>query len=223
MQNFGVSGPSRKPLVIGEMGGFKSAYDTADRAAAALAAWQAASCPYGVQGWLIWTWDTDEQPELWNALSSGAAIAKRPLPARRPDPCAPPGLATSRSGSPSPHPTKASTRPPTRSTATPGLSGALAGMRRSGSRSTLGAPETVARIRLTVAQYRTGRPTTGCSSAAEPRRPYVLVGEPGGPTHDGQVIDLVGTAPWQNVRFVRVETVSSPSWVSWREIEALAP
>ncbi len=118
MQNFGVSGPSRKPLVIGEMGGFKSAYDTADRAAAALAAWQAASCPYGVQGWLIWTWDTTSNPSFGTRSPAGRRSRNALSPARRPDPCAPAGLATSRSGSPSPHPTKASTRPPTRSTAT---------------------------------------------------------------------------------------------------------
>ena len=25
----------------------------------------------GIDGWLLWTWDTDEQPDLWNAQSGG--------------------------------------------------------------------------------------------------------------------------------------------------------
>ena len=91
MQNFGVSGMTRKPLIIGEMGGFRSAYDSPDLAAEALRAWQAASCTYRVGGWLIWTWDTDEQPELWTALSGGSAIANALSPIKRPDPCAPAG------------------------------------------------------------------------------------------------------------------------------------
>jgi diguanylate cyclase (GGDEF)-like protein len=61
-------------------------------AASALAAWQAASCRYGIDGWLVWTWDTDEQPELWNAQSGGGAIASALAPRLHPNPCkAPPG------------------------------------------------------------------------------------------------------------------------------------
>ncbi len=29
--------------------------------------------------------------------------------------------------------------------------------------------------------------------------------------------------PWQGIQFVKVETVASPSWVSWKEIEIIAP
>ena len=84
MQNFGVSGPTRKPLVIGEMGGFKKAYDTPELAAKALTAWQASSCSYGVAGWLIWTWDTSEQPELWTALSEERRSRTRSRPRSAP-------------------------------------------------------------------------------------------------------------------------------------------
>ena len=56
-----------------------------------------------------------------------------------------------------------------------------------------------------------------------PGDPYVLVKELKGTTHDSQVLDVSDGAPWKNMRYVRVETASSPSWVSWREIEVLAP
>jgi len=51
------------------------------------------SCAYNFKGWLLWTWDTDEQPELWNGQSngqsSGGAINLKLAPASRPNPCSP--------------------------------------------------------------------------------------------------------------------------------------
>ncbi len=224
MQNFGVSGVTRKPLIIGEMGGFKNAYDTAERAAEALAAWQAASCPYGVQGWLVWTWDTDEQPELWTARSGGTAIANALSPLKRPDPCAPAGSHDLALGKPV---TASSEAQHPAADAVDGNPGTLWGSGLDAPQwieIDLGAPVTVARIRLTVAQYPEG-PTDHrvLVRGPNPADPWVLVGEPNGATHDSQVIDVAGGAPWTNVRYVRIETVSSPSWVSWREVEVLAP
>ena len=222
MQNFGVSGPTRKPLVVGEMGAFTSAYETAGRGAAALAAWQAASCPFGIQGWLVWTWDTAEQPELWNARSAGGAIANALAPAKRPDPCAPTGPPNLALGKPV---TASSEAQYPAANAVDGNPGTLWG---SGAdppqwiEIDLGGPASVADIRLTVAQYPDG-PTDHrvLVRGPSPGDPWVLVGEPTGSTHDGQVIEVAGGASTRNVRYVRVETVSSPSWVSWREIEVL--
>jgi hypothetical protein len=77
------------PVLMGETGAFVSAYDTAADAAAGLKQWQISSCDYHFNGWLLWTWDTDEQPELWNGLSAGGGIDKALAPQLRPDPCAP--------------------------------------------------------------------------------------------------------------------------------------
>ena len=76
MENFGIDGTETKPIVIGEMGAFKSAFADVNGAGLAL------------RRWLTWTWDTDEQPELWNALSGGGVIERMLAPAKRPDPCA---------------------------------------------------------------------------------------------------------------------------------------
>ena len=89
MQNYGIDGPVAKPIIIGEFGASKRAYLSASQAAEALVSWQRQACAYGIDGWLLWTWDTDEQPDLWNGLSSGGAIARALAPATRPDPCAP--------------------------------------------------------------------------------------------------------------------------------------
>jgi hypothetical protein len=92
VQNYGfmASGLQQvKPVAMAEFGGFLSEYATAADAASGLTNWQVESCTYNFKGWLLWTWDTDEQPELWNALSSGGAINLTLAPASRPNPCSP--------------------------------------------------------------------------------------------------------------------------------------
>jgi hypothetical protein len=90
VQNFGFVGfQQQKPVLMGEFGGFVYAYATASAAATGLTNWQVQSCTYNFKGWLLWTWDTDEQPQLWNALSSGGPINASLAPASRPNPCSP--------------------------------------------------------------------------------------------------------------------------------------
>ena len=87
MQNYGIDGPTAKPIVIGEMGASRRAFGSTEDAANALVAWQRSSCAYGIDGWLLWTWDTNEQPDLWNALTGGGVIERALAPKNRPDPC----------------------------------------------------------------------------------------------------------------------------------------
>ncbi len=92
VQNYGfvaTGSQQQKPIVMAEFGGFLSEYATAANAASGLTTWQVQSCVYNFKGWLLWTWDTDEQPELWNALSSGGGINASLAPASRPNPCSP--------------------------------------------------------------------------------------------------------------------------------------
>ncbi len=89
-QNFGFVGyQQQKPIIMGEYGAFKWAYPLVSDAAAGVQSWQIQSCAYNFKGWVLWTWDTDEQPELWNALSSGGVINLSLAPASRPNPCSP--------------------------------------------------------------------------------------------------------------------------------------
>jgi hypothetical protein len=88
VENFGFAGyQARKPVLMGEFGAFVSAYPAIADAASALQSWQVQSCAYDVKGWALWTWDTDEQPELWNARSQDGVIDAVLAPAARPDPC----------------------------------------------------------------------------------------------------------------------------------------
>jgi Cellulase (glycosyl hydrolase family 5) len=88
MENYGVTGREEKPLLMGEYGGSRRVYGSAEEAAAALQHWQFESCAWGFDGWLLWTWDTDEDPALWNGRSAGGVIEQALAPRVRIDPCA---------------------------------------------------------------------------------------------------------------------------------------
>lgn len=87
----------------------------------------------------------------------------------------------------------------------------------------LGTPSTVARLRFVVEQSPPGftvHDVYGRASAADPWR---LLHTFAGFTQATDVLDHTAPAPWADVRHVRVETVSSPSWVAWRELEVISP
>jgi endo-1,4-beta-mannosidase len=89
---FGMIGMKEKPIIMGEFG--------AERAfglslgAQNLAAWQAQSCDFGFDGWLLWTWDLTQEEDPGNkyltALEGNGEVNAALAPAFRPDPCSPP-------------------------------------------------------------------------------------------------------------------------------------
>lgn len=225
MQNYGIGGPTRKPVIIGETGAFRDAFASAAEAGVALQSWQAASCAYGIDGWLLWTWDTDEQPELWNAQSTGGTIAAVLGPRSRTDPCkAPPGTINLALG-----------KPVVASAAGEGaaanaVDGSVGTAWLSGSdppqwiEVDLQQPATIGAVRLVVAQYPAEGATTHRVWTRGPGEgdAYALRETLAGTTRDGQTLESRAGAPWTGVRFVRVETTQSPSWSAWKEIQVLA-
>ncbi len=83
----------------------------------------------------------------------------------------------------------------------------------------LGAPMSVAEVRLIASQYPAG-PTLhrlrlkGPGTGGE----FILAAEFAGDTADAQVLVYKPPAPIEGVQYVRIETLRSPSWVAWREI-----
>jgi hypothetical protein len=51
---------------------------------------------------------------------------------------------------------------------------------------------------------------------------FVLLHVFEGETTDSMVLRVAPDDPWLGLRSIRVETVESPSWVAWREIEVIA-
>lgn len=225
MQNYGIGAPVRKAVIIGETGAFKDAFASPAEGAVALQSWQAASCAYGIDGWLLWTWDTDEQLELWNARSSGGTIASALGPRSRTDPCkAPPGTTNLALGKPvaaSAVGEGAAANAVDGSAATAWLSG---GDSPQWIEVDLQQTATIGAVRLVVAQYPAEGATTHRVWTRGPGDgdAYVLRETLTGTTRDGQTLESRAGAPWAGVRFVRVETTQSPSWVAWKEVQVLA-
>jgi len=65
---------AKKPLIMGEFGSFKKNHKTLAEAAAAMRKHLARVRALGFEGFLYWTYDTDEQPYLWNAKSGKGEI-----------------------------------------------------------------------------------------------------------------------------------------------------
>jgi hypothetical protein len=87
----------------------------------------------------------------------------------------------------------------------------------------LGAPVDVGRIRLFVSQYPDGSTTHQILTRASTSDPWDLQYTFTGNTVDNQVLEYSAPSAWTNVRYVRVETTASVSWVAWKEIEVFGP
>ncbi len=76
----------------------------------------------------------------------------------------------------------------------------------------------ISRIRLVVEQTPDGD-TTHNIYISQDASNWILVRTLSGYTHTSQILTEDFTPPLLNVHYVKVETVSSPAWVGWREIE----
>jgi hypothetical protein len=86
----------------------------------------------------------------------------------------------------------------------------------------LGAAYNISEIRLTVSQYPNG-PTTHVISGKGPSAgdQFKPLHTFDGNTNDGDVLDFKPDQPLTQIRYIRVQTTASPSWVAWREIEII--
>ena len=75
----------------------------------------------------------------------------------------------------------------------------------------------ITEIRLLVDQYPAG-PTIHRIQVQSPSGGYTVVHEFNGTTNVNDWLIFTPPTPLENIRTIRIETVSSPSWVSWKEI-----
>ncbi|MET0696663.1 MAG: discoidin domain-containing protein [Acidimicrobiia bacterium] len=221
VENFGLTPVSRKPIVLGEFGAEHGPHPTIDDAVRALVGWQVDSCAHGFGGWMLWTWDTAEQPEFWTGVDEDQAIGRALSPGLRPDPCEPGEL-----GLPEELATDSVVRASSGGSPSNVVDGVLDTVWSAGAgpiqwvELDLGASRTVESIRLLVAQDPPG-PTTHVVSVRGESGDWREVATLSVTTIDGQWLDVVPSAPLEGVRFIGIETVESPSWVAWREISIL--
>lgn len=221
-ENYGAVGYQSKPLVMGELALFRSDYPSLHVAAQAAVDWQSASCMVGYDGWLTWHWDGDEieGDGLWG--SAGTPLGEALAPAMHPDPCADVSV---------PNPNLAFGRPVTASDSLPdepaenavdgtGEQWGSGGDAPQWLELDLGEVTEVGSLRLTVAQFPEGA-TVHKVYGGETSPPGALLHTFSGETAEGdELVHDFATPP--AVRYLRILTTSSPSWVSWREVEVFA-
>lgn len=226
VENFKLPAVTAKPILMGEFGSERQAHATADDAVRALVEWQVESCRYGFDGWLVWTWDSLEQPAFWNALDADGALAHALSPLVRPDPCSVEPLTISRELA-----RAARIRASSAAQGYPaGLVGdGLAATRWNASRPPpqsitlqLERPSRIEQIRLLVAQDPPGysRHVVAVRRAGGGWRPIAVLE---GATRDGQWLTVEPRRPIGGVRQVRVTTTSIAGdlWPAWWEISIL--
>jgi hypothetical protein len=85
-----------------------------------------------------------------------------------------------------------------------------------------GSPRSLRAIRLAVSQYPEGETVHQIWVGADAVSMF-QVHEFAGFTRDSDVLEFIADGPLENIRFIKIVTTQSSSWVAWREIEILAP
>lgn len=224
VENLGMQDYVAKPIVMGEVGAFRSVFFPHEVAVLYLQEWITESCRYGFDGWLIW--EHNRRPagdEVWSMVEEDDMMLKALAPVNWPDPCtdAPPQLEVSN---------LAFRRPVRVSAAHPDYPGENI---TDGSRHWVWAAGThgpqwieidlqeaqsLNRIWLFVAQEPDGE-THHIVWGIRPNGSRILLANLREWTHDHQMLEISLPFAVPDVQRIRVETPSSPSWVAWHEIE----
>lgn len=224
VENFGVNDMKEKPIILGEFGANVNSYPSVDAAAKALMNWEIESCKYGFDGWLMWTWDTSEQYDFYNALSGSGQIDTALAPVNRPDPCSQTGNVSFQNNIALGKKVTASRslpdQPASNAVDGTGASWGAGAHPQQWIEIDLSQPSTITAINLTIGQYPDG-PTVHQIWVRGPSDSLKMIYEFKGNTSDNQILKFEPNPPLTGIQFIRIVTTQSPSWVAWKEIEVI--
>lgn len=224
VQAFGMAGYDAKPIVLGEYGAFRHIYPDLIPAARSVSRWQAESCSHGFDGWLYWTYypaPAHVDDRTWGLTDESGYLLDLLAPSLHPDPCEEIPIASAN---------LAYQKAVTASASLPGEPPANAVDENAESQwgagrdapqwieIDLGQPYDVREVRLLVAQWPEG--TTyhrlrGRNAAGSFAELHVF----NQPTAGGDWLIFTPESPVEDVQVLRIDTLSSPSWVAWGEIQ----
>jgi F5/8 type C domain len=228
VQNFGLDEHVSKPVIMGAAGASTWAYPQVSDGAIAIQDWIASSCSQGFSGWAYYGYfpfPAGLADATWGFVDSQNYLMKALAPITQPDACTTTALPGRNLGLNKP--VKVSQALPDQ-TAQMAVDGDTNTQWSSGAFPTqwieidLGALYSIGEIRLTVGQWPAGETIHEIwvgSSQADLKKVYDFKGS----EFDFDVLNYVPATPLQGIRYARIVTTESPSWVSWREIEVLAP
>lgn len=85
----------------------------------------------------------------------------------------------------------------------------------------LEAPHSIAEVKLTISQYPAGA-TVHRLLGRGATGGFQLLHTFSGATNDGEVLTFTPPQALTDIQVIRIETLESPSWVAWREIQVIA-
>ncbi|MGZ9222307.1 MAG: discoidin domain-containing protein [Anaerolineales bacterium] len=231
--NFGMLGYDAKPILMGEYGAFRRLYSQVDSAARALTKWMAESCEYGFDGWLYWAYypaDPDAIDHTWGLVDGDNYLLNLFAPVNHPDPCVALDVPTDN---------LAYNKPVTASRSLPEEPPSQAVDDNAGTQWSAGEGPTqwiqidlqgtyrITKIELLVSQDPAGDTIHRVQIRASDTDAYQTIYEFNESTADNEWLFFRPETPLENVSQIRLETISSPSWVAWKEIqvygEAITP
>jgi hypothetical protein len=225
VEHFGMIDYADKPILLGEYGAFRHIYSGIDSAARALTTWVAESCQHGFDGWLYWTYypaNATVNDRTWGLVDEDNYLLNLFAPANQPDACVAVKV---------PNDNLAYGKPVTASRSLPAEPAENAVD--DNARTQWGAGEhpvqwieidlqgsyRMTEIRLLVAQYPAGDTTHRVQVRDASDNAYQTVHEFNGATNDNDWLIFIPDTPLENVAQIRIQTIASPSWVAWKEIQ----
>lgn len=206
--------------MMGEYGAFCHIYPALTPAARVITNWQAESCTYGFDGWLYWaSYPANESvgDRTWGLMDESGFLLELLAPANHPDPCV--AVAISSASLAYQKPIRASAslsaEPPANAVdennATQWGAGTSAPQR---IEIDLGQVYRLTEIRLLVAQWPEGDTVhriRGRGAGATFVDLHTFRQKTGG----GDWLIFTLETPIDGIQIIRVDTLSSPSWVAW--------
>jgi hypothetical protein len=224
VQAFGMEGYASKPILLGEYGAFREIYPNLKPAARVVTAWQSESCDYGFDGWLYWTYypaSASVDDRTWGLVDEAGFLLELLSPNEHPDPCEQIPISSDNLAYHKPTIASASLadEPPPNAVDENASSQWGAGQDApQWLEIDLEQPYTISKIRLLVAQWPEG-PTIHRLRGRSESGTFVELTTFNQSTAGGDWLVFEPASPVEDIQVLRIDTLSSPSWVAWGEIE----
>ncbi|MCZ7533762.1 MAG: hypothetical protein M5U23_10185 [Acidimicrobiia bacterium] len=225
-ENFGMPGHQEKPVLMGETGSGKATVPSARAALGRGYRFIAESCEAGWDGWLNWgyyVWPDDQPGPAWAFLDSDGLLLEAFSPNAQPDPCVvPPDAPFDLTTGTTPRVSRSELTRPAKYAVDDSLEGWGSGdYPPQWIAIDFDQPSTVVEIGLGVDQWPPGISHHQVWATLSDGR-EVLVADIERFTGPEMLIGTELNPGLTDVVSVRVETLASTSWVSWREIEVIS-
>ncbi|HKJ27888.1 MAG TPA: hypothetical protein VJ965_09640, partial [Anaerolineales bacterium] len=221
-----IIGYEDKPIIMGETGAGVEYVPSAATSLTAGVEWIADSCDYSFDGWLYWgyyPWPEDMNGKPWAALEDDELILKGMAPVNQPDPCTVPELAVGNIAFRQPARASRFSAGEAPGNVTDGRSSAW----NAGDYAPqwieieLDSPSTIQRVAMTTEQWPPGVTHHEVWARLADGK-MVFLGQFDGFTSVDMNLAIELPVPLENVIGVRIETIDTPAWVAWREIEVIS-